>query len=96
MRRRTIVFAQTRLGALDWLRLQHPDINPNGKDIRIIPTAGGHIFDGLRGRSGFDYVTLDNWDVFLTAKERKAFWDRITDPNIDARQLSPDSLAPLQ
>lgn len=95
MRRRTIIFAQSRLRALDWLRRDHPDVNPNGRDIRIVATAHNQALEALRGHSAFDYVTLDGWDFFMKPSEKAEFWDRISMPDIDARQLSPDSLNPI-
>lgn len=92
MRRRTIVFAQTRLMAVDWC-VRH-DINPNGKDIRVISTSVPSELERIRGLNEFDYVLLGAWDQFLTAREIERFWQNI-EVVPDARQLSPDSLNPI-
>jgi hypothetical protein len=96
MRRRTLIFAQTRLRAVDYLAQNHPDVNPNGKDVRIISTSARRQVERIRGLSGFDYIMLDGWDFFLNKKEVEEVWRTLMTPGIDARQLSPESLAPLQ
>ena len=96
MRRRTLIFAQTRLRAVDYLAQHHPDVNPNGKDVRIISTSARGQVERVRGLSGFDYIMLDGWEFFLSKKEVEGVWQTLMTPGIDARQLSPESLAPLQ
>lgn len=96
MRRRTLILAQTRIRGAEFLAREHPDVNPNGKDIRIIPTSAKDCLDRLRGLSGFDYILLDGWDFFLTERGKAEFWNMVTIPGVDAVQLSPSSLVPLQ